>query len=166
MNIIDIIKIYIQHPKCIVYDIQDIKSKLIKKFYHKLKQMVYSYENKTFYIKNMYEHFGKGEYCEYSFPDKTVTFARMNPVIAIIHEIDLYFENYNRPQIGTIEVDTQDKETITVTIHTGNPGRLIGSYGKNIDYFNNRLSELFNKKTQIKIVEIKNDINEPIYVGY
>jgi ribosomal protein S3 len=128
--------------------------------------MVYSYENETFYMKNMYEHFGKDDYCGYFFPDKTVTFARMNPVLVIIREIDLYFEKYNMPQIGTIEVDTQDKETIIITIHTGNPGRLIGSYGKNIDYFNNRLSEIFNKKTQTNIVEIKNDINEPIYTGY
>ena len=166
MKVIDTIKVYVKYPKCIIYDIRDKKSKLIKKFYHKLKQMVYSYENETFYMKNMYENFGKDGYCDYMFPDKTVTFARMNPVMMIIREIDLYFENYNRPQIGTIEVDTQDKETITVTIHTGTPGRLIGSHGKNIDYFNNRLSKLFNKKTKIKIIEIKKDINEPIYVGY
>ena len=166
MKVIDTIKVYVQHPKYIIYVIRDIKSNLIKKFYHKLKQMVYSYENETFYMKNMYENFGKDEYCEYLFPDKTVTFARMNPVMMIIREIDLYFENYNKPQIGTIEVNNQDKETITVTIHTENPGKLIGSKGKNINYFRNRLSELFNQKTEIKIIEIKNNIDKPVYIGY
>lgn len=166
MKVIDTIKVYVKYPKCIIYDIRDKKSKLIKKFYHKLKQMVYSYENETFYMKNMYENFGKDGYCDYMFPDKTVTFARMNPVMMIIREIDLYFENYNKPQIGTIEVNNQDKETITVTIHTENPGNLIGSHGKNINYFRNRLSELFNKKTEIKIIEIKNNIDKPVYFGY
>ena len=52
MKVIDTIKVYVKHPKCIIYDIQDIKSELIEKFYHKLKQMVYSYENETFYFSS------------------------------------------------------------------------------------------------------------------
>ena len=46
------------------------------------------------------------------------------------------------------------------------PGYLIGKGGQTIDYFEKRLSELFAKKTKIKIVEVKKDINEPIYIGY
>ena len=98
---------------------------------------------------------------------KTVTFARLNPVITVIREIDLYFDNrFGNLRIPKIDVDTQNEEEITVTIHTMRPGYLIGKGGQTIDYFEKRLSELFAKKTKIKIVEVKKDINEPIYIGY
>lgn len=160
------LKVYIQHPKCIVYDLRDCKNSLVKKFYSKLKRMVYSYENKTFYMKNMYEHFGKDANCEYMFIDKTVTFARMNPVFIVVRELDMYFQNLGRLEIPNINVDTQNEDLITVTIWTARPGFIIGKSGSTIRYFENKLSEMFNKPTKIVINEVKKDINSPVYIGY
>lgn len=162
----DRIKLYFKEPKCIKYDIRDWKDSLTKKFYRKLKRMVYNWENKTFYSKNIYEHYGKTPYSEYFFLDKTVTFARMNSVYIVIREFDLYFENFNRLQIPSINVDTQDENVITITIHTSRPGFIIGKGGQTINYFTKKFTELFNKETKINIVEVKKDINEPVYIGY
>lgn len=162
----DRIKLYFKEPKCIKYDICDWKASLTKNFYRKLKCMVYDWENKTFYSKNMYEHCGNTAYSEYVFLDKTVTFARMNSVYIVIREFDLYFENFNRLKIPNINVDTQDENVITITIHTSNPGLIIGKGGQTINYFEKKFTELFNKETKINIVEVKKDINEPVYIGY
>lgn len=167
MKTIERIKLYCKSPKCIAYDFRDWKDSLTLKFYHKLKEMLYSFENKTYYNINITQHYKNNQYQEYYFLDKTVTFARLNPVITVIREIDLYFDNrFGNLRIPKIDVDTQNEEEITVTIHTMRPGYLIGKGGQTIDYFEKRLSELFAKKTKIKIVEVKKDINEPIYIGY
>lgn len=167
MKTIERIKLYCKNPKCIAYDIKDWKDSLTLKFYHKLKEMLYKFENKTYYNINITQHYKNNQYQEYYFLDKTVTFARLNPVITVMREIDLYFDKrFGNIRIPKIDVDTQNEEEITVTIHTMRPGYLIGKGGQTIDYFEKRLSELFAKKTKIKIVEVKKDINEPIYIGY
>ena len=145
MKIIDLIKLYCKEPKQIRYGIRDFKNKIQKNFFKKLKRMVYDWENKTFYNINITDHYKNNAYQEYYFCDKTVTFARLNPVIVVMRELDIYFEQLGRLGIQNLEVDTQNEE---------------------LDYFKKRLTELFGKKTQINIIEIKNDINDPIYIGY
>ena len=166
MKFIDLIKLYCKEPKQIRYGIRDFKNKTQRKFFKKLKRMVYDWENKTFYNINITDHYKNNAYQEYYFYDKTVTFARLNPVIVVMRELDIYFEHLGRLEIQNLEVDTQNEELITVIIHTKRPGFIIGKGGSTMDYFTKRLTELFGKKTQINIIEIKNDINEPIYIGY
>lgn len=67
-------------------------------------------------------------------------------------------------RIHGIDVDTQDKNTITVTIRLNRPSLLIGKGGTDIDAVRDMLESYFNKATKIKIVEVKNDINVPICV--
>ena len=64
-------------------------------------------------------------------------------------------------RIHGIDVDTQDANTITVTIRLNRPGLLIGKAGKDIDAVRDMLERYFNKKTRIDIVEVKNDVNVP-----
>lgn len=166
MKFTERIKLYCKDPKCVGYDIKDFKDELTINFYKKLKKMVYDWENKIFYSKNIYETYGKSPYCEYMFLDKTVTNARLNPVFTVVHELDIYFQNLGRLEIHNINVDTQNEHLITVTICTGRPGFIIGKGGSTIKHFENKLSEMFNKPTKIVIKEVKNDINSPVYVGY
>lgn len=166
MKFIERIKLFIKEPNQIKYWFRDWKQITTKRFYLKLKRMVYDWENKTFYSKNMCEEYGKSQYCEYMFLDKTVTFARMNPVFVVVRELDIYFQSLGRLEIPNINVDTQNEDLITVTIWTARPGFIIGKGGSTIKMFENKLSEMFNKTTKIVINEVKNDINSPVYVGY
>ena len=63
-------------------------------------------------------------------------------------------------RIHGIDVNTQDTNTITVTIKLNKPGCLIGKGGKDIDAVRDMLERYFNKATKIDIVEVKNDVND------
>ena len=63
-------------------------------------------------------------------------------------------------RIHGIDVNTQDANTIAVTIKLNKPGCLIGKGGKDIDAVRDMLERYFNKATKIDIVEVKNDVND------
>ena len=84
MKTIERIKLYCKSPKCIAYDFRDWKDSLTLKFYHKLKEMLYSFENKTYYNINITQHYKNNQYQEYYFLDKTVTFARLICILIIV----------------------------------------------------------------------------------
>ena len=65
-------------------------------------------------------------------------------------------------RIHGIDVETQDKNNITVTIRLNRPGLLIGKAGKDIDAVRDMLERYFNKTTKINLVEVKNDVNIPL----
>lgn len=87
-----------------------------------------------------------------------------SPVLVVTKTLEQYFgfEGYNRLKIHGVDVDTQQKDQIDVTIRLHRPGLLIGRGGKCIDAVSELLSNNFGKTTKIHIVEVRDDINIPI----
>jgi hypothetical protein len=86
------------------------------------------------------------------------------PVMIVYKMLEKYFgfRGVYLMRIHGIDVDTQDANTITVTIKLNRPGLLIGYAGKDIDAVRDMLESYFNKKTRIDIVEVRNDVNVPL----
>ena len=86
-----------------------------------------------------------------------------SPVLVVTKILEKHFgfEGYNRLKIHGVDVDTQQKDQIDVTIRLHRPGLLIGSRGKDIDTVSELLSNNFGKITKIHIVEVRDDINIP-----
>lgn len=86
-----------------------------------------------------------------------------SPVLVTTKTLEQHFgfEGYNRLKIHGVDVDTQQKDWIDVTIRLHRPGLLIGRGGKDIDAVCELLSNNFGKTTKIHIVEVKDDINIP-----
>lgn len=87
----------------------------------------------------------------------------LSPVMIVYKMLEKYFgfRGVYLMRIHGIDVDTQDVNTITVTIRLNRPGLLIGRGGKDIDAVRDMLESYFNKGTKINIVEVKNDVNVP-----
>jgi predicted RNA-binding protein YlqC (UPF0109 family) len=85
------------------------------------------------------------------------------PVMIVYKMLEKYFgfRGVYLMRIHGIDVDTQDANTITVTIRLNRPGLLIGRAGKDIDAVRDMLESYFNKSTKINLVEVKNDVNVP-----
>ncbi len=90
----------------------------------------------------------------------------LSPVMIVYKMLEKHFgfRGAYLMRIHGIDVDTQDKNTITVTIRLNRPGLLIGTGGKDIDAVRDMLESYFNKATKINVVEVKNDVNVPICI--
>ena len=86
-----------------------------------------------------------------------------SPVLVVTKTLEKHFgfEGYNRLKIHGVDVDTQRKDQIDVTIRLHRPGLLIGRGCKDIDTVCELLSNNFGKTTKIYIVEVRDDINIP-----
>lgn len=86
-----------------------------------------------------------------------------SPVLVVTKTLEKYFgfEGYNRLKIHGVDVNTQKKDLIDVTIRLHRPGLLIGRGGNDIDAVSELLSNNFGKTTKIHIVEVRDDINIP-----
>lgn len=86
-----------------------------------------------------------------------------SPVLVVTKTLEQHFgfEGYHRLRIHGVDVDTQKKDRIDVTIKLHRPGLLIGRGGKDIDAVSELLSNNFGKTVKIHIVEVKDDINIP-----
>lgn len=166
MTILDYIKTYAKHPRLIIDDIRSSieKSKMNRLFKGKLK--AYDYEEHNYYdviVKSNYETY---------VPENKYKYSIYNPMIVVWHELERMFDNgtgvamIRRMGIMGIVVDTQNEDLVTVSISLKRPGILIGKRGSKLNELESRLTYLFNRKTQIRIVEVKKDINEPMYIGY
>lgn len=89
----------------------------------------------------------------------------LSPLNVVMKTIDSYFlpDTVQRMGIMGIWVDTQDTEVNKVEVYIKRPGLLIGKGGKDIEYIERKLSEIFCKKTVLNITEIKKDVNEPYW---
>lgn len=89
----------------------------------------------------------------------------LSPLNVVMKTIDNYFlpDTVQRMGIMGIWVDTQDAEVNKVDVYIKRPGFLIGKGGKDIEYIERKLSEIFCKKTVLSITEIKKDVNEPCW---
>ena len=166
MTILDYIKTYAKHPHLIIEDIRNSieKSKINRLLKNKLK--AYDYEEKNYYdviVKSNYEIY---------VPENKYKHSIYNPMIVVWHELERMFDTgtgvatIRRMGIMGINIDTQNEDLVTVSISLKRPGLLIGKRGSKVNELETRLTYLFNRKTEIKIVEVKKDINEPMYIGY
>lgn len=87
-----------------------------------------------------------------------------SPVLIVSKIIEKHFGcyGYYLLNIHAIVVDTQQEDQIVVTIQLHRPGLLIGKAGKDIDTIKQMLWVYFNKKVQINILELKDDVNKPV----
>ena len=89
----------------------------------------------------------------------------LSPLNVVMKTIDNYFlpDTVQRMGIMGIYVDTQGTELNKVNVYIKRPGLLIGKGGKDIEYIEEKLSEIFCNKTVLNITEIKKDVNEPYW---
>ena len=142
----------------------DYPVNFIKDTYYKCRMGMLDWFRKKIYnyeIKETLNGKLSDPYCGYTVSDLRV--GVLSPVMIVYKMLEKYFgfRGVYLMRIHGIDVDTQDKNTITVTIRLNRPGLLIGTGGKDIDAVRDMLERYFNKKTRIDIVEVKNDVNIP-----
>lgn len=166
MTIWDYIKTYVKHPRLIVDAFLDAIDEAKQKRFLRNKFAAYEYEKRNYddvIVMSSYEYY---------VPENKYKRSIYNPMIVVWHELEKMFDNgkgcstIRRMGIMGINIDTQNKDFVTVIITLKRPGLLIGKRGSTIDELESRLSYLFNRKTKVEIVEVKKDINEPAYIGY
>lgn len=132
--------------------------KIRKGIINKCREMVYNYE-----FKEVLNHKIEDSYYEYAVsPDLRI--GVLCPVTVVAKMLEKYFgfKKNLMLRIHAIDVDTQSADAITVTIKLNRPGLLIGKAGRHIDGLEMLMTKYFNKKTDIRIVEVKNDVNLPL----
>lgn len=143
----------------------DYPVNFIKDTYHKCRMGMLDWFRKKIYNYEINEVLnGKlsDPYWGYTVSDLRV--GVLSPVMIVYKMLEKYFgfRGVYLMRIHGIDVDTQDENTITVTIRLNRPGLLIGRGGKDIDAVRDMLERYFNKKTRIDIVEVRNDVNVPL----
>lgn len=147
------IKFYLRDLRDYILDTcHRIKMVILNKF----RKWIYDYEIKCYLNDNIRDPY-YGDVISY------MKIGVFSPVIVVTKTLDRYFgfESYHRLRIHGVDVDTQQKDRIDVTIRLHRPGLLIGRGGKDIDAVSELLSNNFGKTTKIHIVEVKDDINIP-----
>lgn len=98
------------------------------------------------------------------YDSKNLRIGVFSPVLIVSKIIEKHFGcyGYYLLNIHAIVVDTQQEDKIVVTIQLYRPGLLIGKAGKDIDTIKQMLWVYFNKKVQINILELKDDVNKPM----
>ena len=133
--------------------------KIRKSIVNRCREMVYKYE-----FKEVLNHKIAESYYESSVtPDLRVGVLCPAMIVAKMIEKHFGFEKSLMLRIHGIDVDTQSADAITATIKLNRPGLLIGKGGSSINSLETELTKYFNKKTDIRIVEVKNDVNLPLY---
>ena len=156
MKTVDILKVYLRHPKYVVNDIR---------FYTKK----YKEDYKFWLRKKILNSFLNSESCTYTYKTrheyKPFNNAMLFPCSIVSMVLLEHFKKIDWLGIHTISVDTRSDEAVTATIALARPGLLIGKGGKDIDAVRERLSVLFGKETNIDIKEV-NDVNKEKILKY
>ena len=127
---------------------------------NRCREMVYNYEFKEVLNHKLEEGYYKSSIT----PDLRVGVLCPAMIVAKMMENHFGFEKILMMRIHGIDVDTQSVDAITVTIKLNRPGLLIGKGGSSINSLETEMTKYFNKKTDIRIVEVKNDVNLPLYM--
>lgn len=129
------------------------------KVYNKVKDYVLNRELENWSKNVVYDTYGAVKLIK-----SNPNFWVFDPVEAVYLTLKLHFNKYAHQfyklGIFKIDVDTQD-EKVDVTISLKRPGLLIGKSGNDINMVTERLRKIFNMPTEIHIIEIKKDDNEP-----
>lgn len=150
------IKEYIKNPKYIIYDLQNMFGKLkrncINRMYKKLHE--YEFEYISMYLKDDYCKRNEGQ-------------GILSPLVTVYKVLERHFgfDCVFRMKIHEIVVDTQNKDgEINVNIKLARPSLLIGKAGYDIDCVEDDLRVLFGRQVIINIIEMRNDVNEPLRI--
>lgn len=150
------LSIYIKHPKCIWIDLKWLYKSYLFKFITFIKLSLYKYEYNKYF----------NEYVNAWRTDEIVCLTNFNPVVIVQRTLEEYFKGkhifpvYLQLQIHGIVVETQNVDKNIVTIYLRHPGLMIGSAGVHINNVSDMLTKRYGKKTEIKLVEMKSDIND------
>lgn len=143
----------IEYPKNYILDTcHRIKIGILNKF----RKWIYEYEIGCYLNDNIRDPY-------YGDVISDMKIGVLSPVLVVTKTLEKHFgfDSYNRLKIHGVDVDTQQKDRINVTIRLNRPGLLIGRGGMDIDAVSELLSDNFGKTTKIYIVEVKDDINIP-----
>lgn len=137
-------------------DILDICHRIKMWRLNKFRKHIYDYEIGCYLNDNIRDTY-------YGTVISDMKIGVFSPVLVVTKTLEKHFgfEGYNRLKIHGVDVDTQKKDQIDVTIKLHRPGLLIGRGGKDINAVCELLSNNFGKTTEIHIVEVKNDNNIP-----
>lgn len=135
--------------------VQDVCHRIKMWRLNKFRKRIYDYEIGCYLNDNIRDTY-------YGTVISNMKIGVFSPVLVVTKTLEQYFgfEGYNRLKIHGVDVDTQKKDQIDVTIKLHRPGLLIGRGGKDIDAVSELLSNNFGKTTKIHIVEV-DDINIP-----
>lgn len=149
--------IYLKHPRCIIYDIKCWQHRVYMRFLNWCRKRIYNYE----FNKVLNQKITDPTYGAYV---SDVHIGIFSPILVVTKTLEHYFgfEGYMRLRIHNIIIDTQNEISISVNIALRRPGLLIGKGGKDIDNIKELLEKAFNKRVDLGIKEVKNDVNEPI----
>lgn len=86
------------------------------------------------------------------------------PVTMVTYIIRLIYGKYSSISMGIfdIRVNTQS-ENVKIFLQLKSPGIFIGRSGKDCDNFRQKCEEVFGRKVEIDLQEVKRDRNNPIY---
>lgn len=96
-------------------------------------------------------------------PDLKVGILCPETVVHKMLEKYFGFEKYLQLRIHGIEVNTSEKDKVTVTIKLNRPGLLIGKAGTTLIAIKDMLGNYFNMTTDINIVEVK-ERYDPLFI--
>ena len=147
------IKFYLKDWRDYILDTcHQIKMGILNKF----RKWIYDYEIGCYLNDNIRDTY-------YGTVISDMKIGVFSPVLVVTKTLEKHFgfEGYNRLKIHGVDVDTQRKEQIDVTIRLHRPGLLIGRGGNDIDAVGDLLSSNFGKTTKIHIIEVRDDINIP-----
>lgn len=138
---------------------KNIKEKVI----NYLRKIVCKYDLKNcdFKVKDIYNNI------EWTFIDSTTKELGVgiySPVFVVYKVLEKQFgNNLNMLNIYSIDVNTQEEE-IKITIKSNRIGFIIGKGGATINLLESELTNIFNKKIQFILKEVKADKHKPIYL--
>ena len=120
MTIVDTLKVYLRHPKCIVRDMR---------FYTKKYKEKYEF----WFRKKLLKRILESDICSYTYEMrhqyKPFNRAMLFPCSVVSMVLAEYFQRVDLLGIHSISVDTQSDEAVTATIALARPGLLIGKGG-------------------------------------
>lgn len=147
--------LYLKHPRYIINYIKCRQHSMYMRFLNWCRKRIYDYEFNV--LNNKITDPTYGTYVS------DAHIGILSPILVVTKTLDHYFgfNGYMRLRIYNIIIDTQNESSISVNLVLRRPGLLIGVGGKDIDNIITLLEKAFNKKVDLSINEIKNDVNEP-----
>lgn len=142
----------------------------IKNCFYRKQMKVFEARRKEKFIAENNNIFAKPIVSEYpKYPDDKLTFGIFSPVLVVMREMQEQYTMFRvmSMKIMGVKVNTQLEDKVIVEILCCRPGILIGKSGSDYDILQTNLTNIFGKKTEIDILEMKeDDINDIDYERY
>lgn len=149
-----------------IINLQRIKNDLYWRWRILKQNIILRIRNLTYKFDDEYLNYTN--YCSIHDNRRQVKMSVFNPVLIVWRTLEEVFPGRLYPEyiyigIMGIEVNTQNKDAIEVTITAKHPGKLIGEHGQIFDKISNILTNKFGRNTKINIKELSDDINDWSY---